>query len=184
MEAKIKKLSSQNIPIIGICGGFQMLGTTISDPYEVEGGGDVRGMELIDMTTVFEQEKVTTRVSGTTRKIDGFFASLSNTTFTGYEIHMGKTYSEQEMFADLSSGVKDGLVADNILGSYVHGIFDEGTFYDELIKLIAENKGIDITVASNIDYDAFKETQYDKLAQGMREGIDMDTIYRIIKEGI
>ena len=178
------KMTAQGTPLIGICGGYQMLGQMLEDPNNLEHGGSLRGMGLIDTTTLFEEEKVRTRVTGTVGEIDGFYQKLSHTTFTGYEIHMGKTQGTQCHVATLSSGVKDGTVQGNILGSYVHGIFDEGDFYLKLVEILLEKKGIEGAVTENITYETYKNQQYDLLADGLRDSLDMKKIYEILEAGI
>ena len=95
MEAAILKLAAANVPVLGICGGYQMLGESIEDPDGEEGGGSLHGMGLLSVRTVFGKEKVQTRVTGEILQNpgagDGLFAALSGSVFSGYEIHMGHT---------------------------------------------------------------------------------------------
>lgn len=184
LENKIKRLVAANTPVIGICGGYQMLGMKLSDPYNIERGGEMMGMGLLDIETVFEQEKMRTLVDGTVQDVNGFFAKLSYSKFTGYEIHMGKTTVTGEVLSVLSTGEDDGSFNENILGTYVHGIFDDGNFYDKLIEIILEYKGYDAFEIDNIDYQIYKDKQYDLLAENLRENLDMNTIYKVLESGI
>ena len=77
--------------IFGICGGYQMMGETLSDPHGVEAGGTIQGMGLLPMDTVFAKKKTRTRVEGSFGQLTGAFAKLSDTALEGYEIHMGET---------------------------------------------------------------------------------------------
>lgn len=181
LENKIKRLVAASTPLIGICGGYQMLGMKLSDPYKIETGGEMEGMGLLATETIFEQEKMRTRVDGSVQEVYGFFSKLSYTSFTGYEIHMGKTTIHGDCLALLSNGNDDGSYNENILGTYVHGIFDEGDFYDKLITTILEYKGYSEIEIDNIDYQLYKERQYDTLANELRKSLDMDSIYDMMK---
>jgi adenosylcobyric acid synthase len=186
LEASILKLHDDGVPIIGICGGYQMLGREIFDPYSAEHGGTMRGMGLLPVETVFEQEKTRSRVEGTVQDISGFFTPLSGTTFSGYEIHMGKTQVHANPFSAISGGgmPHDGSASGAVFGSYVHGIFDSGTLAPRLIQLLLEQRGQTLDPSGQIPLVDYKNQQYDKLAQGLRGSLDMKLIYRILEEGI
>ncbi len=192
LETAILKRKEECV-IFGICGGYQMLGQVISDPYLVEEGGSIRGMELLPIKTILRKEKIRTRVKGVFGQITGVLSGLSGTTFHGYEIHMGvsKRVEGVEEGASLctltnilNGEVKvDGMVREHIYGTYVHGIFDEGTIALSVIRGLALRKGItveELSMEEKLDYASFKETQYDKLADTLREFLDMDQIYRIL----
>lgn len=108
IEAAVKRVASQQIPIFGICGGYQMLGKSISDPCGIESGGEIRGMELLDMETVFHAEKTRTRVSGIVTADIGDFPALCGAHADGYEIHMGETVGNEKPLLKLSDGRTDG----------------------------------------------------------------------------
>ena len=91
LETAIKKLAASGAPILGICGGYQMLGRTIADPDGVEAGGEMRGLDLLPTVTTFTTQKTRSRVSGRVNGLDGFFSHLSGAKFVGYEIHVGQT---------------------------------------------------------------------------------------------
>lgn len=91
LEAAVLKAAAAGKVIFGICGGYQMLGESLSDPQGVEGGGTMRGMGLLPMETVFAGEKTRTRVNGTFENVSGILAGLSGEPLSGYEIHMGVT---------------------------------------------------------------------------------------------
>ena len=183
LEASILKLARTGTVIFGICGGYQMLGEHLSDPHGVEAGGEIRGMGLLPMETVFAGQKTRTRVSGSFGKIQGVLSDLSNIVVEGYEIHMGVT-TLQEGVNSLTvlgeSKKMDGAYKDNIYGTYLHGIFDKEQVVKEIVIALGNKKGIDMTQAVAFDMEAFKETQYDILAAELRKHLDMDAIYNIL----
>lgn len=176
LEAVIKKLSKQ-IPVFGICGGYQMLGTSIHDPDVVEEGGMLRGMELLPVKTVLQKQKRRCQLTGSIGKVDGVFSELSGLPFQGYEIHMGSTTTQQ---ADtLENVITDG---NNVYGSYIHGLFDRAAIAEAIIRALAQKKGVRVENGVLEDYQAFKEAQYDRLAQTLREYLDMEQIYGMLTE--
>ncbi len=183
LEAAVLKAASGGTPVIGVCGGYQMLGRELRDPDNADGGGTLRGMGLLPCVTVFRREKTRTRVTGAALSLPGLWAPLSGRSFGGYEIHMGKTLSEAP-FACLSTGGADGCVSGNILGSYVHGLFDSGDLAAALAALLRRRKGLPPVPAPALSYGAYKETQYDLLAAELRKALDMDAVYRILKAGM
>ena len=187
LEAAILKRQEESV-IFGICGGYQMLGERISDPSGIEDGGTIAGMGLLPFTTVLEERKVRTRVCGRFGKIDGVLSGLSGQELEGYEIHMGKSKAgfnlcmlEDERTKERKA---DGMYRDGIYGTYVHGIFDAGNIAGIIVNALAKRKGIPLRVTEPMDYQAFKEQQYDKLADVLRKHLDLKEIYRIMEEGI
>lgn len=183
LEASIFKQVKAGTPVFGVCGGYQMLGRTLSDPDGVEAGGEMRGMNLLPMDTVFAGNKTRTRVEGKFQNIEGLFSGLSDVAFEGYEIHMGVT-SRDEAGKPLTrletKDTLDGTYEDQIFGTYVHGIFDKEQVVKEIVIALGNKKGIDMTKVSAFDIAAFKETQYDILADEMRKHLDMTKIYEIL----
>ena len=173
LEARILKHAAAGKPVIGVCGGYQMLGLTVSDPYGVEHGGEMAGLGLLPFSTVFAPEKTRTRVHGTVPEVGGIFAGLSGQPYEGYEIHMGVTDAQG---AVVSAG--------NVYGTYLHGFFDR----EEITKAVAEAlfraKGLDPARVRAFDIAAYKEEQYDKLAAALRGALDMERVYRILEEGM
>lgn len=170
MEAVVKRFAITK-PVIGICGGFQMLGDMISDPDNVEEGGSIRGVGLLNTQTILKEKKNRSQCEGVFAEMDGIYKDLSGCKYVGYEIHMGDTSNAQgESITYMQEG--------NVFGTYVHGVFDEGDIALRLIKMIAKDKGIDLD--QTMDYKAFKEQEYDKLAQVVRDNLDMEYIYSIL----
>lgn len=185
LEAAILKYAGNGGAVIGICGGYQMLSRTLSDPEGVEAGGNLRGMGLLQGDTIFIGEKARTRVTGVMENAQGIFQGLNGTAFSGYEIHMGRTSGDTSL-ARLTLGgeVKtDGMSCKNVWGSYVHGIFDQGDFAAAFVSCLLKAKGLDPTQGVE-DWETYKERQYDILAEGVRSSMDMKKIYEIMKEGI
>ncbi len=192
LEAVIKKAAAAGKVIFGVCGGYQMLGETLSDPDGVEAGGSMAGMGLLPMDTVFKGSKTRTQVSGTITGAGGILAPINGKRIEGYEIHMGvSTLKEGQSLTCLegSSGEthltekREGASLGNVYGSYVHGIFDTEEAAAGIVQALGESKGLDMSDAAGVDFTAFKQSQYDILADTMRAHLDMEQIYRILQEG-
>jgi adenosylcobyric acid synthase len=150
-------------------------------------------MGLLPFATVFSAEKTRTQVNGTLQA-GGLMREISGTPFKGYEIHMGNTVYEPdaERFSVLqpvngaeSSGLKpDGCCSQNVAGTYVHGLFDKKEMQEALVRLLMKEKGLENVPMRFVDDRAFKETQYDLLADTLRAHMDMEAIYRILEEGM
>ncbi len=174
LEAAVKKAAAGGTPVFGICGGYQMLGRAISDPEGVESGGPrtVQGMGLLDLETVFCGQKVQTQVSGSFGILEGLLSPLSGLKYTGYEIHMGR--SGDRLPPIVSRG--------GVYGSYIHGLFDAPGVADALLRALCRKKGVDFDQLGAFDVTAYKERQYDKLAQVLRESLDMELIYKALRK--
>ena len=186
MEAKILKQHAAGTPVFGICGGFQMLGRTVSDPENTEGGGSMRGLGLLPVDTVFRPRKMTTQARGTVGSLSGVFAKLSGTAVEGYEIHMGDTArdADAQPFCTLiradGTEVLDGCQAENAYGTYLHGVFDAPGIALGLAQALAVRKGMTLDDAV-LDTAQIKEREYDRLADTVRQSLDMELIYRILE---
>lgn len=178
LEAAIKKAAGR-IPIFGICGGYQMLGEEIADPLGVEDGGSMRGMELLPIRTVMEEEKTTRQVSGVFAEVEGVFQALSGMEWEGYEIHMGNTQTQATALCRRESQT-EGAQQGEVYGSYVHGLFDKGKIARTMVEALAEKKGIMLESGEWQDYAAWKESQYDELAAVLRRHLDEQAIYDIL----
>ena len=188
IESCIHKHAAAGKPVFGICGGYQMLGRVLKDPHGVEHGGEMAGIGLLPSVTVFEEEKTRTRVTGTFRGVEGIFSGLSGIDFEGYEIHMGTSSLEEgNVLADIAEdgapAKADGLNSGNVYGSYVHGIFDREEVAKAIISALLRAKGLSDEDVVSTDMAAYKEQQYDLLADGIRGNMDMDLLYRIVEQG-
>lgn len=186
LEAQILKYHAKNIPILGICGGYQMMGQLVSDPENTESGGQIKGMGILPIKTVFHKNKTTTQATGTILNIDGIFSSLSGKNTFGYEIHMGETelLESAKPFQILKRGetqIFDGCYNNNAYGTYLHGIFDNSEITLSLINAIAKKKNISIENSYINLYD-YKQMQYDKLADLVRNSLDIKKIYDIMED--
>ena len=171
LEAAIHKAADSGTLVFGVCGGYQMLGRTVSDPEQVEAAGttEILGMGLLEMDTIFLGEKVQSQTKGVFDGISGMLSGLNGMSYYGYEIHMGR--SEVKMPALAGTG--------NVYGSYVHGVFDAPGISDTILKAICAGKGIDFNALETFDVKVYKERQYDLLADTVRSGLDMEFVYRI-----
>ena len=176
LEAAVLKAASAGTQIFGICGGYQMLGRTVSDPEQVEAAGisEISGMNLLDMDTLFRGEKVQTQTEGIFENIPGLFSCLNGLAYQGYEIHMGRSMERRS--AVTCKG--------NVYGSYIHGIFDAPGVAEAILGALCRKKGLDPARLGSFDPKAYKEAQYDKLADAVRSGLDMDLVYRVLNREV
>lgn len=184
LEEEILKMNAGGIPVIGICGGYQMLGFDISDPDGVEGGGSIEGLGLLPVSTVLAGDKRTVQFSGRVCDPSGIFSSLAGLETKGYEIHMGRTTrcrSCSDASQDFTSD-GTGVCSGNVYGTYIHGFFDKGAIASSVVESLADRKGIQITSCEAVDHRDFKEKEYDRLADILRKHLDMDLIYSMLRE--
>jgi adenosylcobyric acid synthase len=229
MEARIRDAAGRSL-LIGICGGFQMLGRRILDPLGSETGGTEDGLGLLPVETLFSADKYTRQVHGTARQLPGVWAPLSGLPVSGYEIHMGRTEYPADrdkgtsVFAQLTDGGPDvavtpvggtpdvavtpaeenpdGAVCGNVLGTYLHGVFDETPFRSALIDLLRKRKegtcsetgaaealhirsshtlsGRESAFSGIESARQIQDRQLDMLADVLRESLDWELIYRAI----
>jgi len=202
LEALIKRTAAAGKQVIGICGGYQMLGETLNDPYGVDSGTDgkeripfMRGLGLLPVDTVFTEKKTRTSGTGILANPAEGFESLKGHKIEGYEIHMGKSTVRKGSGAlplarlSVKSGGRetfkeDGCRSKNVCGTYVHGIFDSKDTALLLAKTLAERKGISLEQAASYDPASYREKQYDLLADSVRKRLDMGAVYRILEEGV
>ena len=188
LEAAILHHAAAGGAVLGICGGYQMLGKTLSDPLGVEEGGNIAGMGLLPTETVFSAQKARTRVTGAFGQMEGIFAGLSGLELEGYEIHMGVTTGAAPI-ARLTDAVTgedraDGGQSGNVYGSYVHGVLDRPGVASAIIAALAAKKGVDPDRLGKVSGEEHKQQQYDLLAAGMRAHMDMQKVYEILEAGI
>ena len=160
--------------ILGICGGYQMMGRELLDPNGIE--SDLRqlpGLNLLPLRTTLEGDKITRQVN--------FIFTGGNSTCSGYEIHNGRTeiLSEIKPMNNMEDGSSDGCFIEKCFGTYIHGILDNAEFIDFLITPYLSEKA----KQPSFDYFKFKEEQYDKLADHVRRHVNLPLIYSMIKEG-
>ena len=179
LEMAVRRKAMAGTVLLGICGGFQMLGENISDPSGAERGGEIRGMQLLDCTTVFSDDK--TLSNSHALLLPSPFDGLR---VQGYEIHMGQTVRRSGApFSRLDDGREDGAVCGSVYGTYLHGLFDNGALVDALAKWLLGRKGIRADKIMLRDHQDYQEEQLDLLAREVRRSVDMDRIRKIIWEG-
>ena len=187
LEAAVLKQVESGTPLLGICGGYQMLGKRLRDPQGAEGGGEIAGMGLLEAETQFVPEKVRRQVRGKTRELPGFFSALGGLRFAGYEIHTGRTViaASGSAAVTLQSGegpeYPDGAVAGNVMGSYVHGLFDSAEICTALAQALAAKKGIALKTGRTLDAGAARQVQYEQLADALEAALDMRGIEEILQ---
>jgi adenosylcobyric acid synthase len=191
LAAAVRKCALQGLPIFGICGGYQMLGRTLRDPHGVEAGGTMEGLGLLPADTFFEKEKTRTRIQGSFASLEGILAPLSGMELEGYEVHMGITAGDEGgsgYLADIRNSFsgdakKDGLFLGNVYGSYIHGLFDAGDIARTLVNALSGHTEA-APDQGGIGPRAYKEKQYDILADCLRNHLDMAKVYQILEGGI
>lgn len=175
LEAAIQHLAAKGTPVLGVCGGYQMLGLTLEDPTGSESGRPqtLRGMDLLPAKTVFADQKRRTQTEAVVTA--GPFAGAR---LTGYEIHTGRTEIEGEALCTLADGRADGCVNGNVFGTYLHGLFDTGELTEKLTAWLCGRRGIDPAQAALVPMEEYRQQQLDKLADGVRAALDMGAVYR------
>lgn len=189
-EKDILRLVEQGVPVVGICGGYQMLGREVRDPEHTESDFDqVDGLGLLDAVTVFSPEKLTHQVTAACSENSFLGINFSSAELTGYEIHMGRT----EFFSPVKSAFTitsrsgeamdygDGAVRTDglVMGTYLHGIFDNDAFRRSVINALRSRKGLaPLDIIS--DTKRRKEESYDRLAAAVRKNLKMDLVYDIL----
>ena len=177
LEGAILKAADAGAVVFGVCGGYQMLGRRIADPEGAEAAGvtEIAGLGLLEMDTVFSPEKIQTQTSGVFGPVEGILSPLSGQPYTGYEIHMGRSESPAPPLAKGAGAV---------YGSYIHGLFDGPGVADIIVEALARRKGLAPEALGRFDPAAYKEEQYDRLADAVRAGLDMNLVYRILNREV
>jgi cobyric acid synthase CobQ len=171
---KIAHCLEEGCEVIGICGGYQMLGKVINDPYEIEStDGQLSGLGYLDMETVIERDKNLTRKSG--------IHQLSGKKIFGYEIHHGISSVTQTPVLHFDDGTICGQMerSEMIWGCYLHGLFDSDDFRRWFIDNLRQRSGIQPIGEIIAPYNL--EIAFDRLAACVRENVDMDAFYRLLK---
>ena len=198
LETAVLHKANNGTVVFGICGGYQMLGRSLSDPSGFDSGhaGSVTsGMALLNTETEFVENKRTIRMKGHFNRVEGIFSGLGGMEFYGYEIHSGITKLETtkalntvepinekaEPFAEGSQTVRGGM---QVYGTYIHGIFDGEGIAAKIVEALLAKKGLSMDDVKVIDYQEYKQHQYDLLAQSVRESLDMEKVYEIVEKGL
>ncbi|NPA45500.1 MAG: cobyric acid synthase [Chlorobi bacterium] len=170
LDKAILKAVKNNKVVIGICGGYQIMGEFIEDPHNVEGNIEkIPGLGILPVTTILSKEKSTKQVE--------FYYKNYKEVCKGYEIHMGETKStEQKPVNHLVKGGEDGfMLNEKCFGTYMHGIFDNNIVLQDILSFFDKN-------AENINFEDFKQKEYDRLADLVRQNVDMEYVYEVLKD--
>ena len=168
---RIRELAKEGIAIIGICGGYQMLGEKIFDPLHTESDNDlVEGLKLLPITTTFAAEKLTKQVTLEALDFDFLNSHIHAENVKGYEIHAGIT----KFLAPNSD-----LLFDNVFGTYVHGIFDNDDLRRQILNAIRLKKNL-APIKNTRNVHAEKQRNYERLADIVRENLNMGLLKKII----
>jgi adenosylcobyric acid synthase len=183
--------AKEGTPVIGICGGYQMLGQKILDPKKVESSeAEVNGLGLLDAVTEFAEDKSTSQVRAQVISDTGLLSGAKGLEVFGYEIHMGQTVSQEKTgvlrIIETPQGTTDyidGIISENgmILGTYMHGLFHNDDFRQILLNNLRKRWGL---AESANNATSTKEQEYDKLAALIRQSLDIPQIYRIMEDTI
>ena len=178
IATEIIKASRNGTVIVGICGGFQILGERVKDPYGIESDiKEIPGLGILDTETVMEKEKNTIQYIGKLVNSKGILEGLDGTEIKGYEIHQGVTVGNESSVTEDDHIV--AVVKDNIFGTYLHGIFDNEKVTRTILNRIREKKGME-QLGEGITFDEYREREFDKLEKVVRENIDIKKIYEIL----
>jgi len=185
----IRALHQDGAAIIGICGGYQMLGAKLYDPERVESSRtEMDGLGLLPVTTVFAGTKETHRIKGRVTGDCGLLAGAKGTPIVGYEIHMGHTTGEgvdipfsidNRADVPVTSGTAfDGSIdsSGRVLGTYIHGLFQNIGLRRAVLQELARHKGVNLDLGVE---DLATDQEYDKLADWVRGSLNMDLIYQM-----
>lgn len=189
---EIKELAEKGVPVVGICGGYQMIGEKVRDPLHVEGDTEeVEGLGLLPYVTTMQGEKNTYQVSFNCESLPFLGMNYSGNNLKGYEIHMGETVltapADNLFTIKERSGnpveVQDGYINKerNVFGTYCHGVFDNDDLRRAVINALRRRKGLP-ELESTFHYREYKESEFNRLADTVRKHFDMDAFYKVLEQ--
>lgn len=188
-ENEILQLAGRGRQVIGICGGYQMLGQMLLDPLGTEAGtGSLPGLGLLPICTTYGSQKDTHQVKARVCRGAGFWAQLQGQTLHGYEIHTGQCQlpaGEGLLRIEERSGqraeILDGMSTSDgrIWGTHIHGIFDNPNLLLVFINNLRQAKGLSLLQLNDLGVWR-QEDNYDRLAAIVRDSLDMEMLYRIM----
>jgi len=189
LGAQIQALCEQEVPLIGICGGYQMMGRLVMDPLHTESEfEEMNGLGLLPMVTEFESQKHTVQSKGTILAESGFLAACTGETVVGYEIHMGRSTMDKghsPLFNLTSNGdsYTDGLQVGNSYGTYLHGIFDNDALRTALLTWLWQRRDLHRPVEASLSQAALRESAFNELADLVRQSVDIERVRTIMGLG-
>lgn len=173
--------------VVGICGGYQMLGETLQDPEHTESRiPEIAGLGLLNFNVRFHSEKRTIQSTGCIHCASGWLATQNGLQLEGYEIHTGTNQFGPECVPFLylnGESTPDGVCNSrgNVLGSYLHGLFDTGTLWQAIVNRVRAEKGLEADTGVPMTMAEYREREFDRMAAIVRQNLDMDAVYRIIR---
>ena len=186
LAAAVLALHDRGTPLVGICGGFQMLGKRIRDPLGVESGlKEINGLGLLDMETVFAPHKQTTQTRLTVSADHGILQGARGMALSGYEIHQGQSEeTARSPLGHTDQGKPEGAVnaAGHIIGTYLHGIFDNQEFTHTLLNNIRRFRGLSPLADAGLEFSALRQEEYERLADMVEQHLELSALLRIIEE--
>lgn len=186
LGTRIHTLCEDEIPVIGICGGYQMMGRLVNDPLHTESElEEVLGLGILPMVTEFYPQKHTVQSKGTILGNQGFLKACTGETVVGYEIHMGRTTTDDghlPLFNLTSNGESnlDGLQVGNAYGTYLHGIFDNDSLRTALLDWLWQRRGSQRPVEASLSQAALRELAFNELADLVRQNVNLERIRAIM----
>ena len=191
LERAIRTCVENGTPLVGICGGYQMLGEAIADPHHVESEHDgVKGLGYLPMKTTFAETKHTRQVTADCPGMEFFGCTLLGRGLKGYEIHMGETEFSAPVrhpfYIHAAKGEPsrwDGALREDglVFGTYIHGLFDDDAFRRQLINTLRIHKGLRPLAIQRNRHQA-KERAYEHLADVVERALDMEKLKAIMAE--
>ena len=187
MLAPIMRHARAGKLLVGVCGGYQMLGNALRDPLGVESvAREAAGLGLIDMDVAFAEAKRTEQATGVVSGGPEWLRALEGARLSGYEIHSGENAFGPAARIWLSDAAGRPLGAcnaqGNVLGTYLHGLFDDGALSDALVRRARADRGLPEADAAPVDFAAYRQAQLDRLADVVRESLDMERVYRVLRD--
>lgn len=181
MEARVKKMAARGTLVLGFAGGYSLLGQSLISRQSGQ-QTEVRGMELLPVATNLAKMEKPARKTGEIERQKGVFEGLSGIKVEGTVAPAGeKEYlAGHAPFMVLEGEKPEGMVENNVLGTDLHGFFHCGEFTRAFVKLLRQKKGLSLETEDETNYEEFKQTQYDQLADALRQALDMPQIYRIM----
>lgn len=184
LAEQIQSLWKESVSIIGICGGYQMLGRVVRDPLRTESDlEEIAGLGILPMDTEFELDKHTVQSHGKVLSEELFFSQCKDTELTGYEIHMGRSFVDGPPLFEIEAQGQvygDGLLSGSAFGTYIHGIFDNDPLRTALLEWLWEKRGGKRAVENSLSQAAIREQSFNELADWVRKSVDMEQIRSIM----
>ena len=167
--------------VLGIHSGFQMLGKSIKDLKQVESSFlKAETLGVLNMSTNMKEKKYTKQVTKTLTNCTGFLEGFDGITVSGCEIHQGLTTGEDSKYSVTGEDDFALICKDNIIGTYIHGLFNSSKFTRKFLNKLRERKGLP-PILDYVNMDTYQETELKKLAKLMKTNLDMKKIYKILK---